>query len=337
MSNVERQPDLKQISVIVPVKNEAATIRQLLQGLAAQTHRPAEIIIADGGSTDDTRDIIRAYQASSSIPIELIETDHAFPGRGRNLAIERARNEWIASIDAGNSPRPDWLSQLAASARREPEAEVIYGIAEPLTNTYFTECAAIAYVPGGRITKFIASCLLRRIAWSKAGGFPEHLRSGEDLLFFKSLETAGVKTANCPCALVIWALRPTLAATFRRFVVYSRNGMKAGLGHEWQYNVSRMYLLLLILLLGSFWFWPLLLIPPTVLLLRAEKRIQSWYRVRFPERLWREMLNPRRVLTVAAINVAIDIAAFYGMWQWLVHDRTMRADEWRPSDHGLLG
>jgi hypothetical protein len=229
------------------------------------------------------------------------------------------------------------LQQLGAAAQRQPNAEVVYGVAEPLTDTYFKECAAISYVPNGRLTLSVASCLLRRSAWSKAGGFREDLRSGEDLLFFQSLEAARVPTIKCPEAVVTWELQSTLASSFRRFAIYSRNGMRAGLAKQWQHNVSRLYLLLLILSLAALWFWPLLLLPPTILLLRAEKRIQSWYRVRFPERQWREMLNPRRVLTVTVINISIDIATFCGMWQWLVHDRTMRADKWRPSDHGSLG
>ncbi|MGI8733564.1 MAG: glycosyltransferase [Pyrinomonadaceae bacterium] len=331
MNTAERLPDLNQISVIVPVKNEEASIRQLLQGLSAQTCQPAEIVITDGGSTDRTKELIREHRLSSPISIVLVETEGALPGRGRNLAIAHASHEWIASIDAGIRPQPDWLAQLVAAARREPDAEVVYGVAEPLRDTYFTECAAITYVPAGRLTQVIPSCLLRRSAWVKAGGFREDLRSSEDLLFFKRLDAAGVRTTKCHDAVVAWELRPTLATTFRRFKVYSRNGMRAGLVREWQYNVTRLYLLMLILLLAALWFWPLLLVPPAILLLRAEKRIRGWYRAQCPQRVWREMLNPRRILTVACINVVIDIATFCGMWQWLVHDRLVPRKESR--DH----
>ncbi len=331
MNNAERIPDLKRISVTVPVKNEEASIRKLLQALYAQTYPPAEIVITDGGSTDRTKEIIREQGLFSPIPIVLVETEEALPGRGRNLAIARATHEWIASIDAGISPHTDWLAQLVAAARREPDAEVVYGVVEPLRDTYFTECAAITYVPAGRLTQAIPSCLLRHSAWVKAGGFREDLRSSEDLLFFRSLDAAGVRTTNSQDAVVVWELCPTLAGTFRRFVVYSRNGVKAGLGREWQYNVTRMYVVMLISLLGAVWFSPLLLVPPTILLLRAEKRIRGWYRAQCPQRMWREMLNPRRILTVAYINVVIDIATFCGMWQWLVHDRSVTRKEWR--DH----
>lgn len=335
MSNIETGlASLDRISVIVPVKNEEASIAQLLRGVLGQTHRPAEIVITDGGSGDRTKEIIREHQASCPIPIVLIECDHALPGRGRNLAIARATHEWVASIDGGIHPRPDWLEHLVATARRDPRAEIIYGTAEPLTDTYFTECAAISYVPGGRLTQSIASCLVRRSAWAAAGGFREDLRSGEDLLFFRSLKAAGVKAANCDDALVVWELRPTLARTFRRFAVYSRNGMVAGLGREWQFNVARLYLVLSLLLVAGFFAWPFLLLPPLILLLRTERRVWGWYRAKAPGRVWRELLNLRRVLTVTWISLVIDAATLYGAWQWFVRDRSVPVKELQPSDHG---
>src|SRR2546423_6474 len=187
----QAQTPPEQVSVIIPVKNEETSIRQLLQTLIAQTYRPAEIVITDGGSTDRTREIIRAYQAKSPLPIVLVETDAALPGRGRNLAIARATHEWVACIDGGIVADADWLRELVACAEREPAAQIIYGRYAPRTDTYFTESAAVAYVPAGR-TRFIASCLLRRAAWTAAGGFREDLRSGEDLLFFQHLARAGV-------------------------------------------------------------------------------------------------------------------------------------------------
>jgi len=257
------------------------------------------------------------------------------PGRGRNLAIARAANDWIASIDAGNRPQPDWLEQLIATAESDLTAEVVFGVAEPLTDTYFTECAAIILVPNGRLSRSIASSLFRRSAWSKAGCFREDLRSGEDLLFFKGLEAAGVLTTRCAAAVVLWELQRTLADSFRRFALYSRNGMKAGLFKEWQFNVARLYFLLLIFLLAALLFWPLIFLPPAILLLRAERRIRNWYRIKSPERVWRELLSPRRVLTVMTINFVIDLAALFGACQWVLRDRVGRQLETTHS--GSLG
>lgn len=318
-----RRPRVERVSVIIPVKDEEASIEALLRALVTQTRPPAEIVITDGGSGDRTKELIRAFQQSSPVPIVLIEAADSLPGRGRNLAIRRAAHEWLAAIDAGIVPRRDWLAELILTAEDAPPSRVVWGRYETVANSYFTECAAITYLPPpdqpGR--RSIASCLMHRSAWEEAGGFREDLRSSEDLLFFRSLAAARVPEAFSARAVVDWELQPDLARTFRRFVVYSRNGMKAGLAAEWQLNVARFYLLLLALTLaGAFFFWPLLLLSPTIFVLRAWRRIRGWYRGAAPGRLLAETLNPRRVLTVTWLNIVIDLATFYGVWLWLRHD-----------------
>ncbi|HKC65140.1 MAG TPA: glycosyltransferase, partial [Pyrinomonadaceae bacterium] len=269
------------------------------------------------------------------IPITLIETDYALPGRGRNIAIAQANNEWIACLDAGVVPQSDWLAELVATAQRAPTAQIIYGNYEPIRDTYFTECAAITYVPPTR-NRSIASCLIRRDVWAVIGGFREDLRASEDLLFFRKLDQANVKDAYSERACVKWQLQPTLGRTFRRFTIYSCNGMKAGLSKDWQFNVTRLYLIILALLIAGILAWPFLVLPPLLLLLRAEKRILSWFRVKAPERLWPELINPRRVLMVAWINIAIDIATFYGMCQWFVQNRSKQVKELSSRADGSL-
>jgi glycosyltransferase involved in cell wall biosynthesis len=312
------------VSIIVPVRDEEGSIERLLSGLFAQSYPAQEIVITDGGSTDSTRDLIRKVQASSPIPIVLIEAGPAFPGRGRNLAIERAAHDWVACIDAGIVPDREWLRQLVLAAKREPEARIIYGRYEAITDSYFKESAAITYLPPkGTLTPCITSCLLHRSVWRQAGTFREDLRSGEDLLIFRRFQELGTPTVYSREAIVCWELQPSLASTFRRFATYSRHGMKAGLGAEWQLRVTRLYLIMLAPLLALWWFWPLALWPLLILILRAVRRIFSWYGVEgMPRsRLRKEMLSPRRVLTVALINFVIDLAMFKGIWMWLRLDR----------------
>jgi hypothetical protein len=251
----------------------------------------------------------------------LIESEPSLPGRGRNLAIARAAHEWLACIDGGTVPALDWLAELVAVARREPQAQIVYGRSVPVTDSYFTSCSAIAYVPVGRRVRFLHSCLVRRAAWAVAGGFREDLRSGEDLLFFRALQRAGVREAYSDRAVVAWELQPDMGRTFRRFATYSRSSMKAGLGREWQWKVIRLYVVLAALLLTGVWVWPVTLLAPVLLLVRAEKHVWVWYRTKAPRRVWRELLNPRRVLTVAGITVVIDVATVYGVWRWAAHGR----------------
>jgi glycosyltransferase involved in cell wall biosynthesis len=309
------------VSVIIPVKNEEDNIEGLLLALEGQSYEPAEIVITDGGSTDRTRELICRKQAQSGIPIVLVETEEALPGRGRNLAIRRAVNEWVACIDAGIVPHEDWLLELVRASEREPAARIVYGIYRPVIDSYFKECAAIAYVPPpGAITPTTASCLLQRSVWEEAGGFREDLRSAEDLLFFRRLRERDVRGVNNPRAVVDWQLQPSLGKTFRRFAVYSRCGMKAGLGSEWQLSVSRFYFVMLLLMLAALWHWAFLLSPVVILLLRAARRIFYWYRRESFARRLKELFSPPRLFMVALITFVIDVAMFYGIYQWLKRD-----------------
>jgi glycosyltransferase involved in cell wall biosynthesis len=314
--NSNQPENLKQISVIVPAKNEEESIGVLLQALAEQSYSPAEIIITDGGSEDQTREIIRNFADRSPISIVLIEAADAFPGRGRNLAISRSRYEWIACIDAGNVPDKHWLRELVAVAERENKARIIYGRYLPVTDTYFTTCAAIAYLLPPRVfSPFIASTLMHRSVWQEVDGFREDLRSGEDLLFFKRIHALGILQARADKALVHWSLQPSLGATFQRFKTYSLYGMKAGLARDWQIRVTCLYLVLLLTGAAAWFWWPLALVPFVILIMRSQRRIYRWYADQEAKK-WTEVFNPRRVLLVSFINVVIDVAMFCGIASW---------------------
>ncbi|HET7087198.1 MAG TPA: glycosyltransferase, partial [Anaerolineae bacterium] len=105
-----RQPEMK-VSLIVTVKNEAGSIRTLLDSIAAQTRLPDEVIVCDGGSTDATLEVVRG---ETRFPVRVIERPGANISQGRNAAIEAASGDIIASTDAGVRLDPHWLGVLVA-------------------------------------------------------------------------------------------------------------------------------------------------------------------------------------------------------------------------------
>jgi glycosyltransferase involved in cell wall biosynthesis len=310
------------VSVIIPTMNEEQSIVGLLEALAGQTLRPAEIVVADGGSTDRTRELVREFQHRSHVSVALVETERGLPGRNRNLAIARASSEWIACIDAGTAPRRDWLEKLCEAAAREPEARVVFGRFEARTDSFFTRCAAIVYVPApGEAVRSTASCMLHRSAWELAGPFREDLRSAEDLLFFRALDAAKTPVTHAPEAFVVWELRPTLASTFGKFASYARHNARAGLAREWQYGVARFYVLLLALTFAGFFFRPVWIALPLLLLLRGARRVWQWHARATRLRRIGSLFNAPRLLMVTWLNFVIDVAMFYGTFLWLAHDR----------------
>ena len=320
------------ISVAVPVRNEASSIRILLDELLNQTLQPAEIILTDGGSKDGTPQIIEEFIAGGA-PIKMFRESDSLPGRSRNIAAAHAQCDWIAFIDAGNKPVPDWLASLAEKVGDGSVVDVVYGSYEPVVDSFFKECAAIAYVsPAARTAdgparpRSIVSALMRRSVWEAVGGFPEHLRSAEDLLFMNKVERAGFHIVRAPRAVVYWTIQPGLWTTFRRFVVYARNNIRAGLWREWQAAIVKRYALMSIvaipaIFLGVKWLlvpalcWLLLLIARAIKALRQN-------RYSYPAGIPR---NSLRLLLIVPIIATLDAAAFAGTISWLFRDSFRRA------------
>jgi glycosyltransferase involved in cell wall biosynthesis len=316
-----------QISVVVPVRNEEKTIEKLLDGLIGQTRMPDEIVITDGGSVDATSEIIEDY-SRRGFPVRLIRDKAALPGRGRNLAAAQASSDWLAFIDAGIRPTPDWLAELEQRAEAE-NADVVYGAWEPAIDSFFEECAAIAYVtPPVKLGNFlmrprsIASTLMRRVVWESVGGFPEHLRSAEDLLFMNKIAQTEFRTVYAPNAKVRWSLQPTLRLTFKRFVSYARNNIRAGLWGEWQAAIFKRYALLLGSALPAFFFgprWLLVTLLLWLLMLVARGAVAIWRnRNCYPASVHRNVL---RIGVLVPLIAVLDAAAIVGSLQWFLKDR----------------
>jgi glycosyltransferase involved in cell wall biosynthesis len=302
------------ISLVVPVRDEEATLAALVESVGRQTLQPDELILVDGGSADQTAALAR--RLSERDPrLRLVEAGEATPGRGRNVGIEAATREWVALTDAGLVLEPAWLEELARAANESPEAQIVYGNYEPVTDSFFARCAALAYPPpkqgrpGGRMRgPSTASMMLRRAAWRGLGGFPD-LRAAEDLIFFRRAEEAGLAVAWAPRATVWWQMQPTLARTFRKFSLYSEHNARAGLQAGWHYGLARQYAaaVLLVALAAAHSAWWLV---PVGLGFGARVWLSVWRRREGRGLLW--SLNPARLAGVGLILLAIDLATFAG-------------------------
>lgn len=315
------------VSVVVPVRDEEGSIRELLDSLLAQTRPPDEIVITDGGSTDATPQIIEEY-IHRGAPVRLLRAGPALPGRGRNLGAAQASCEWLAFTDAGIRLANNWLESLVTKAESNDKIDVVYGSWEPVTDTFFKQCAAIAYVPPPGLTsgelirpRSIASALMRRETWQGVNGFPEELRSAEDLLFMNRLDEAGCRIVFEPRAQAYWDLRPTLWTTFKRFLVYSRNNIRAGLFRQWQARILFRYAVLTIALVAALRIFPAVAWMPIAawLWLLATRTARSIQRNRhcYPASFFQNLRRGAMVMVVLAV---LDAAAILGSIQWLLLD-----------------
>jgi len=323
MDEQPQMPMPMNVSLVIPLRNEEQSLPRLLETILQQTFQPSEIILVDGGSSDSTIELARRA-AESNPKVRVIEAGPATPGRGRNVGIAAASYEWVALTDAGNRLEPTWLEQLVSAVQVNPPTEVVYGNFEPVVDSWFTRCAALAYLPpkeerpsGSMRGPFIASSLLRRDVWQRINGFPD-LRAAEDLIFMNRILKEGYAVAWAPRATVWWEMQPSLAKTFRRFALYSKHNVWAGRQWDWHYGIARQYGFVAVFIILAILHSPWWLAGP-VLWLGTRVFWNVWRRRDERGLLW--ALNPAQLLSVGAILLTIDLATFVGWAQAILSRR----------------
>lgn len=167
--------DAVPISVIVPVRNAAAHLAAALASVQSQQPAPAEVIVIDGGSTDDSATIARALGA------RVIAQDGRGLAAARNQAIRESQQPWIAFCDGDDRWAPGALECRMQALAATPQAWVVIGrvIREQLADTEAT--AAQLERVGRPVPGFTPGAMVaHRRAFDEIGFFDETLKIGTD-------------------------------------------------------------------------------------------------------------------------------------------------------------
>ena len=125
------------ISVVVPTYQRPEQIEPLLATFAEQTIRPAEIVIVDGASPDDSRTevIVQQIAAGYPIPIRYIRSERRGTSVQRNVGIENAVHEFVALIDDDIRIEPSFFEEILNVFEKDTEF-LIGGVAGHRVNLY---------------------------------------------------------------------------------------------------------------------------------------------------------------------------------------------------------
>ena len=225
------------VSIIVPCFNEEPTIGLLLQAILDQSFSAAkmEVILADGGSTDGTLGVVRAFaDQHPSLRIAVIENPQQIIPAALNRAIEAARGAVIVRLDAHSIPQPDYVAQCLR-VLGETEAANAGGVWQihPSAGTWIARgsAAAASHRLGAGDARYRTSGVAGEVdtvpfgayprAWLKrVGPYDESLLTNEDYEYNVRLRRAGGKIWFDPSICSIYFARATLGELARQYLRY---------------------------------------------------------------------------------------------------------------------
>lgn len=180
------------ISVIIPAYNEEKYIPYTIESLNGLDRLPDEIIVVDGGSTDETAQVARKHGA------KVITVPHRGIGFARQKGLEAATGDIVAFTDADTIVPHSWLTRIEETLSK-PKVVGVFGTFRVLSGWWpyrlhinITQQAVnqllywlgVPMAPGQNLA-------FRRAVALDVGGIPQDFKIAEDIEIARRLMTRG--------------------------------------------------------------------------------------------------------------------------------------------------
>ena len=221
------------VSVVVCSYNGGKTLSHCLHALDRVDYPNYEIVFVDDGSTDNSQEVVAAWEQSrekrreqgAKLPdFQNIRQQNMGLSYARNAGAASATGEVIAYTDSDCMADPDWLYYLVGTLLSGDYAGVGGPNVSPPAQDWIQACVAAA--PGGPshvlltdvVAEHIPGCNMafHRWAFDQVGGFdPDYRKAGDDVDFCWRLQQGGQVIAFSPAA-VVWHYRRFTLQAFRK-------------------------------------------------------------------------------------------------------------------------
>lgn len=177
------------VSVIIPTYNRAAMLRETLKSVMSQTVPPAEVVVVDDGSTDDTPGVVREFEGAGPAVIYLRLPHSNRRGPIRNAGVAASTSPLLAFLDSDDLWEPARLGRQLEEWERAPGAGFAFCKIRRFDETgiFGAPWPPPTARPGGAILGDLleeplaggSTLMAKRQAFERVGGFHD-LRLNED-------------------------------------------------------------------------------------------------------------------------------------------------------------
>jgi len=246
MPSAQADPAKPAVLAIIPCLNEAANIRAITGQLLDEANRiPLRIVIADGGSTDGTREIVQSLSAADN-RVSFLDNKKRIQSAALNKAVQELGSgaEFLIRVDAHSRYPADYCeSLLAERARSGADCVVVSMMAEG--RTCFQRAAAAAQNSvlgnggsahrmsgGGRFVDHGHHALMRLSAYQSVGGYDETFSHNEDAELDTRFRAAGFKIWLSGAEPIGYFPRRSFRALFSQYFNYGRGRARTVFKHR---------------------------------------------------------------------------------------------------------
>jgi glycosyltransferase involved in cell wall biosynthesis len=206
---------MPRVSIIVPVFNCAGFLGRAIDTALSQTYTDYEVLVADDGSTDGTRDVVARYGSR----VRYLWQSNRGVSAARNLAVSKATGELIAYLDADDMWYPQKLERQVAFLDTHKDCGFVHSEvsvineADEVVHARFNSVTGRAVPQGHCLLALLRRChiqtvtvLERRDCYDRAGGFDERVGVAEDYLHWImiAMERMAVGYLAEPLAMYRW-------------------------------------------------------------------------------------------------------------------------------------
>lgn len=120
--------DTTGVSVVIPFRDRGEMVLRCLQSVAAQSVMPDAVILVDNGSAAETTDAVRGFIQQTDpagVRWKLLREEKPGAPHARNCGLAAVATPWVMFFDSDDIMGPDHIKSAIATARRNPQAELI--------------------------------------------------------------------------------------------------------------------------------------------------------------------------------------------------------------------